>query len=128
VYGHVAIGPFTDNVTVQHINLDGVEVIAGTLGAGPTRNNDQPYYTLSSSTLRKADAIEFRVRDSKIRNLTLPSLTSMNDRFEVGRYAYDLNYLDITSFESAYTFTLGPPNLTTLHHTRLRNTTDMDLR
>jgi hypothetical protein len=31
VYGHVGIGPFADNGTV-HINLDGVEMIAGTLG------------------------------------------------------------------------------------------------
>ncbi|KAJ5827847.1 hypothetical protein N7447_004610 [Penicillium robsamsonii] len=112
VTGHVGIGPFSGNVTV-HINLDGVEVIEGTLGEYPYTQRDyltQPSYTLSSSSLKKADAVEFGNYDTRIVNLTLPSLTSIL-RVCIPRIA----------------LRLAPPNLHTLHHTKLRNVTSLSI-
>jgi hypothetical protein len=129
VMGHIGIGPFVGDSTV-HINLDGIEVITGTLGEYPFSRTDyvtQPFYTLSSSSLKRVDAVEFGHYDTKVVNLTLPSLRSVNDYFEVGQYAYDLTYLDITSLDTAPTIHLSSPNLTTLHHTRLRNVTDLSI-
>jgi hypothetical protein len=60
-------------------------------------------------------------------NLTLPNLKRVNDYFEAGDYAYNLKYLDITSLDTASTITLSAPNLTTLHHTRLRNVTKLHI-
>ncbi|KAJ5359818.1 hypothetical protein N7517_009009 [Penicillium concentricum] len=127
VTGHVGIGPFSGNDTV-HINLDGVEVIEGTLGEYPYTQRDyltQPSYTLSSSSLKKADAVEFGNYDTHIVNLTLSSLTSVNNYVNIGIYAYNLVYLDLTSLHSADSITLGSPNLHTLHHTELRNVTTL---
>ncbi|OQE41119.1 hypothetical protein PENCOP_c005G01966 [Penicillium coprophilum] len=127
VLGHVGIGPFAGNDTV-HINLDGIEVIAGTLGEYPYTRRDyltQPSYTLSSSSLKRADALEFGSYDTHIVNLTLPSLTSVNDYAYIGRDASNLVYLDITSFHSARKITLESPSLHTLHHTKLRNVTTL---
>ncbi|KAJ5159276.1 uncharacterized protein N7500_008927 [Penicillium coprophilum] len=129
VMGHVGIGPFAGNDTV-HINLDGVEVIAGTLGEYPYTRRDyltQPSYTLSSASLKKADALEFGRYDTRIVNLTLPSLTSVNDYVYIGRDAFDIGYLDITSLHSAGKITLDSPNLHTLHHTKLRNVTSLSI-
>ncbi|KAJ5243605.1 hypothetical protein N7489_003701 [Penicillium chrysogenum] len=129
VYGHVGIGPFADNGTV-HINLDGVEMIAGTLGESPLMQSDdvtQPYYTLSSSSLEVVDAVEIGYYGTKVVNLSLPSLKSARDYFEVGKRAYNLTYLDISSLNFAPSITLSPPNLTTLHHTGLRNVTAMSI-
>ncbi|CAG8947973.1 unnamed protein product [Penicillium salamii] len=123
VYGHVGIGPFNGTSTV-HINLDGITMIGGTLGEYPYSRHEydtQPFYTLSSSTLRSVDAVEIGNYDSKIVNLTLPNLDYVDDYFKVGQSAYDLTYLDITSLETASTIKLYAPNLTTLRHTRLRN-------
>ncbi|CAG8296340.1 unnamed protein product [Penicillium salamii] len=123
VYGHVGIGPFNGTSTV-HVNLDGIMMIGGTLGEYPYSRHEydtQPYYTVSSSTLRSVDAVEIGHYDSKIVNLTLPNLDYVNDYFKVGQSAYDLTYLDITSLDTASTIKLYAPNLTTLHHTRLRN-------
>ncbi|KAJ5458877.1 hypothetical protein N7530_010821 [Penicillium desertorum] len=129
VYGHVGIGPFADNGTV-HINLDGVEMIVGTLGESPLmQSNDvtQPYYTLSSSSLEAVDAVEIGYYGTKVVNLSLPSLKSVRDYFEVGRRAYNLTYLDISSLNFARSITLSSRNLTTLHHTGLRNVTAMNI-
>lgn len=111
VYGHVGIGPFADNGTV-HINLDGVEMIAGTLGESPLMQSDdvtQPYYTLSSSSLEVVDAVEIGYYGTKVVNLSLPSLKSARDYFEVGKRAYNLTYLDISSLNFAPSITLSPP-------------------
>ncbi|KAJ5346790.1 uncharacterized protein N7506_000043, partial [Penicillium brevicompactum] len=127
VYGHVGIGPFNGTSTV-HINLDGIEMIGGTLGEYPYSRDEyttQPYYTLSSSTLGSVDAVEIGHYDSKIVNLTLPNLDYVDDDFKVGQSAYHLTSLDITSLDTASTIKLYAPNLTTLHHTRLRNVSSL---
>ncbi|KAJ5186076.1 hypothetical protein N7472_010916 [Penicillium cf. griseofulvum] len=129
VTGHVGIGPFSGDDTV-HINLDGIEAIEGTLGEYPyARHNyfTQPSYTLTSSSLKKVDAVEFGEYNTRIVNLTLPSLTSVNDYVLIGRLAYQLAYLDITSLHSARSITLGSPDLKTLHHTNLRNVTSLSI-
>jgi hypothetical protein len=129
VTGHVGIGPFTGDETV-HINLDGVEMIEGTLGEYPYARHDyftQPSYTLTSSSLKKADAVEFGKYNTRIVNLTLPSLTSVNDYVFIGKLAYKLAYLDIRSLNSARSIALGSPDLKTLHHTNLRNVTNLSI-
>ncbi|CAG8885687.1 unnamed protein product [Penicillium egyptiacum] len=87
----------------------------------------QPYYTLSSSSLEAVDAVEIGFYNTKVVNLTLPSLTSVRTSIDIGRRAYDLTYLDISSLNFAHTITLSPPNLTSLRHTRLRNVTMMNI-
>jgi hypothetical protein len=123
VTGDVVIGPFHNDTTI-HINLDGIEVIEGDLRDyryGAMVYDTQPYYTLSSRTLKKALTVAFGSSDSKIVNLTLPSLTSVSGYVGVYEHAYNLTYLDISSLESVQSLSLSPPSLTTLHHTRLRN-------
>jgi hypothetical protein len=130
IHGHLLVGPFADNSTDQHINLDGIEEIEGTLGEHPSDQRNitaQPYYTLSSSSLEKVGGIDFGSSWSRLVNLTLPKLTSVGGRFEVGSNALDLTYLDITGLDSAYQFYLAAPNITTLRHTRLQNVTFMDI-
>ncbi|KAJ5494845.1 hypothetical protein N7463_010932 [Penicillium fimorum] len=97
VTGHVGIGPFSGNDTV-HINLDGVEVIEGTLGEYPYTPRDylltQPSYTLSRihaydlvdldlTSLHSADSITLgspnlhTLHHTKLRNATSLSIHSM---------------------------------------------------
>ncbi|CAI7578265.1 unnamed protein product [Penicillium palitans] len=85
----------------------------------------QPYYTLSSSSLKRVNGLEFGRYSTKLVNLTLPSLASVDVSVDIGIIAYNLTYLDITSLDSAHIITIGPPNLTTLHHTGLRNVTTL---
>lgn len=127
ITGDVDIGPFTDNGTVN-INLDGVEVIEGILKESYSMEDNyvtQPYYTLSSSSLKKVNGLEFGRYSTKLVNLTLPSLASVDVSLDIGIVAYNLTYLDITSLDSAHIISIGPPNLTTLHHTGLRNVTTL---
>ncbi|KAJ5688461.1 hypothetical protein N7536_011080 [Penicillium majusculum] len=127
VTGNVDIGPFTDNGTVN-INLDGVEVIEGILKESYSMEDNyvtQPYYTLSSSSLKKVNGLEFGRYSTKVMNLTLPSLASVDVSVDIGVVAYNLTYLDITSLDSAHIISIGPPNLTTLRHTGLRNVTTL---
>lgn len=127
VTGNVDIGSFTDNGTVN-INLDGVEVIEGILKESYSMEDNyvtQPYYTLSSSSLKKVNGLEFGRYSTKVMNLTLPSLASVDVSVDIGVVAYNLTYMDITSLDSAHIISIGPPNLTTLRHTGLRNVTTL---
>ncbi|KAJ6094833.1 hypothetical protein N7467_002346 [Penicillium canescens] len=130
ITGHVAIGPLNDNSTTQHISLDGVEVIEGSFGNYYVDRwntlDDQPYFTLSSSTLTEVRGeVEFGTSPTKLQNLTLPNLKTVNTSFQVGLYARDITYLDITSLESVDYFSLAAPNITTFRHRSLRNATDV---
>ncbi|KAJ5747813.1 uncharacterized protein N7511_009509 [Penicillium nucicola] len=131
ITGHVAIGPLNDNSTTQHINLDGVEVIEGTLGGYWTSIYDtldtQPYFTLSSSTLTEVGAIEFGSSPTKLQNLTLPNLKTVDTGFSLGHDAPDMTYLDIANLESVSYFTLSAPNITTFRHKSLRNATSVQV-
>ncbi|KAJ5320369.1 hypothetical protein N7508_000652 [Penicillium antarcticum] len=126
IHGDVTIGPSNDNSTTQHINLDGVEVIEGSFWnyvvARRDELDDQPYFTLSSSTLTEVKGeVEFGRYPTKLQNLTLPNLKTVNISFEVGWWADDLTYLDVSSLESVSRFVLGAANLTTFRHKSLRN-------
>ncbi|KAJ6012757.1 hypothetical protein N7522_003112 [Penicillium canescens] len=130
VTGHVAIGPLNDNSTTQHISLDGVEVIEGSFGNYYVDRwntlDGQPYFTLSSSTLREVRGeVEFGTSPTKLQSLTLPNLKIVNTSFQVGFYARDITYLDISSLESVDYFSLAAPNITTFRHRSLRNATDV---
>lgn len=132
ITGHVAIGPLNDNSTTQHISLDGVEVIEGSFGNYYVDKwdtlDDQPYFTLSSSTLRTVRGeIDFGTSPTKLQNLTLPNLKTVNTSFQVGSFARDITYLDITSLESVDYFSLAAPNITTFRHRSLRNATDVEV-
>lgn len=129
ITGDVTIGPFSGNVSVHHINLDGVEVIDGTLREAILYQGEyeiQPYYTLSSSSLEKASRIVFGTDYSRITNITLPNLRSV-DMITIGDLALNLTYLDITSLDSPNYFAGGSPSIETLQHTSLRNTSILNI-
>ncbi|KAJ5725937.1 uncharacterized protein N7483_007294 [Penicillium malachiteum] len=127
VNGTVGIGLFNETTT-QHINLDGVEVIQGNLQSVENVFNTDDItstpYTISSSTLRLVEGSIELFQDS-LQNLTLPNLTTVYGSFYI--MESPITYLDITSLESADSFVLGGNNLTTLHHTKLTNTTAIEL-
>ncbi|KAJ6031062.1 hypothetical protein N7540_001794 [Penicillium herquei] len=129
VNGTVTIGPFNETTT-QDINLDGVEVILGDFHSFENIWNTKldgitsGPFAISSSTLRLVEGSMEFFGDS-LQNLTLPNLTTIYGSF----YVTDspMTYLDITSLESAYTFALAAENLTTIHHTKITNTTYIEL-
>jgi hypothetical protein len=128
ISGHVAIGPLNDNSTTQHINLDGIEVIEGSFGTYEADRWDtldyQPYFTVSSSTLAEVKGeVDIGTSPTKLQNLTLPNLKTVDDSFRVGKFAQDMTYLDISSLESVDYLRLDAPNITTFRHRSLRNAT-----
>ncbi|KAJ5614488.1 hypothetical protein N7528_008142 [Penicillium herquei] len=127
VSGTVTIGPFNET-TVQDINLDGVKVIQGDFktaenGRGASDIPSGPF-AISSSTLQLVEGNIYFFQDS-LHNLSLPNLTAVHEDFYV--WESPVTYLDITSLESAGWFSINAENLTTLHHTKLTNVTDIEV-
>ncbi|KAJ5780249.1 hypothetical protein N7457_005409 [Penicillium paradoxum] len=128
VGGSLVIGPFTDNNTIHHLNLDGIVSIGESLMEDRYAREGYPPYTVSSSTLNKAGGVSFGTWGlDGLMSLSLPNLTYVEDRFAIGEYNTKLTYLDITNLESVSTLSLTLPNVTTFRHKELRNVKTMYL-
>ncbi|KAJ5538338.1 hypothetical protein N7494_007817 [Penicillium frequentans] len=130
VNGTVTIGPFAESKTTLYINLDGIEVIEGSLQVYENNFKNKSVssgpFVLSSSTLGEVQgSVDFGRGPNTLWNLTLPNLTTVHNKFIIDDSP--ITYLDITALESVSSFTLATKNLTTLQHTKFTNLTNLSI-
>jgi hypothetical protein len=125
----LTIGPFVQNTSTVHINLDGIKTVKGNinhdLGSHDFTYQETPF-TVSSSTLTKVGGtVLFGDDVCNMLNFSMPSLTTVSGDFTMSFWCSNLTYLDITSLEFVQNLQIAGKSLTTLHNTKLSNATGL---
>ncbi|KAJ5769571.1 hypothetical protein N7520_004130 [Penicillium odoratum] len=124
VDGDVVIGPFSENSEIYNINLDGVEIIKGSLRSYDDYGLVSWPFAVSSTTLKEVQrSVGFPYLTSiNLTSLSLPSLTTVGNTFDL---VGSITSLNIKSLESVPTITLGTPYLRSIQHAKLTNVSSL---